>query len=62
MSKPNCYDCKHRRPISWDAHSSCANMNCKVKWNAYWIQSGWFYHPFNFDPSWLEECDWFEAK
>lgn len=25
MSKPNCYECKHRRDLPGDRHSSCAH-------------------------------------
>lgn len=31
-----------------------------VKGNERGIRNGWFMHPFNFDPVWLEECDGFE--
>lgn len=34
----------------------------KVKGNSHGIKSGWFNHPFNFDPVWLEECNGFEPK
>ena len=34
----------------------------KVKGNKHGIESGWFNHPNNFDPTWLEECDGFEQK
>lgn len=33
-----------------------------VRGNPHGIRSGWFNHPFNFDPTWLEECTGFEAK
>jgi len=33
-----------------------------VKGNPHGIKSGWFMHPINFDPVWLEECNGFEAK
>jgi len=33
-----------------------------VKGNPCGIKNGWFNHPFNFDPRWLEECNGFEAK
>lgn len=62
MSKPNCYDCKHRREIPGDAHSSCANFNAKATGNDHGRRMGWFYWPFNFDPTWLQTCDGFEAK
>lgn len=32
----------------------------KVKGNSHGINSGWFNHPNNFDPIWLEECDGFK--
>lgn len=34
----------------------------KIKGNKHGIESGWFNHPFNFDPVWLEECDGFEKN
>ena len=34
----------------------------KVVGAAHGIRQGWFNHPFNFDPVWLEECTGFEAK
>ncbi len=33
-----------------------------VKGKEHGIKSGWFNHPWNFDPVWLEECDGFLAK
>lgn len=33
-----------------------------VKANARGIANGWFAWPFNFDPTWLEECDGYEEK
>lgn len=33
-----------------------------VKGSAHGISHGWFNHPFNFDPTWLEECDGFTEK
>lgn len=35
---------------------------CKVKGNKHGVRSGWFNHPLNFDPVWLEECSGFETK
>jgi len=32
----------------------------KVKGNMQGVRGGWFNHPLNFDPVWLEECDGFE--
>lgn len=33
---------------------------CVVTGNAHGIRNGWFVHPFNFDPVWLESCTGFE--
>lgn len=92
MTKPNCYQCKHRKDLTFSAHSECAhpafkdginpvlallatlhasqrggpiavgNGGITVKGNQHGINSGWFVHPLNFDPVWLEECNGFEAK
>lgn len=34
----------------------------KVKGDPHGIKCGWFNHPFNFDPVWLEECDGYNPK
>ena len=34
----------------------------KIKGSEHGIKKGWFNHPLNFDPVWLEECDGFEIK
>ena len=61
MEKPNCYECKHRGELNWDAHSMCKrNPVPNVKGAAHGIKKGWFNFPFNFDPVWLENCDGFE--
>ena len=33
-----------------------------VKGSPAGIRRGWFNHPWNFDPVWLESCDGFEQK
>ena len=60
--KPNCYDCIYRRSIPGDAHSACQNRAAKVIGDAHGIRSGWFFWPFNFDPTWLRSCDGFSEK
>lgn len=61
--KPDCYKCKYRGTVPGDAHSSCKHpKSIKVKGNIFGIRSGWFNHPFNFDPCWLEECNGFERR
>lgn len=32
-----------------------------VKGNAHGIANGWFMHPLNFDPVWLDECNGFKS-
>ncbi len=32
----------------------------KVVGDSHGIKNGWFNHPYNFDPVWLEECSGFE--
>jgi hypothetical protein len=62
--KPNCYECIHRRKVPGDAHSQCCHphtANLKVVGNPVGIQNGWFMWPFNFDPTWLRECNGFES-
>lgn len=92
-TKPDCYECKHRRDVPGSAHSSCAhpafasahndplsellaifasvgranpvnvaNAGCKVVGHPHGIRNGWFSHPFNFDPVWLQECDGFASN
>lgn len=41
---------------------SIESEECKVVGNAYGIKMGWFMHPLNFDPVWLESCTGFERK
>lgn len=38
------------------------NGEITVKGNPHGIKKGWFMHPLNFDPVWLEECNGFKAK
>ncbi len=33
-----------------------------VRGNPHGIKKGWFNHPFNFDPIWLEECTGYETN
>ena len=60
--KPNCYNCKYRRDLPYDAHSACFNRGANVTGAAHGIKMGWFLWPVNFDPVWLESCDGFKDK
>lgn len=94
MSKPNCYECKHRRDLVGNCHSRCAHpqaggeaedpfgammamfasvgragpqigegaIELGIKADAHGMMNGWFNWPFNFDPTWLKECQGFEKK
>ena len=42
-------------------HMPQVKTKLNVKGNKHGIDSGWFMHPFNFDPVWLEECDGFTS-
>jgi hypothetical protein len=60
--KPDCYECKHRKDLPGDCHSSCENIDAKVIGDPWGRKMGWFFWPFNFDPVWLKSCDGFEIK
>jgi len=60
--KANCYACKFRGSVPGDAHSSCSNSKANVEGDNYGIRSGWFMHPWNFDPVWLVSCDGFQKS
>lgn len=63
MLKTNCYECKNRRTIPGDAHSSCSMPDRNIKAREHGIKSGWFMYPYNFDPVWrINECNNFEAN
>lgn len=34
----------------------------EVKFNQHGVDNGWAIWPSNFDPNWLEKCDFFERK
>lgn len=55
-SAPLCYQCKYRGTVPGDAHSCCTNKQAEVRAQPHGVQSGWFMHPINFDPVWLETC------
>lgn len=57
MVKPNCSLCVHMQRIADDCHISCAARNITVKGDPIGVRKGWFVWPFNFDPTWLLECD-----
>ena len=69
--KLDCYECKYKGDVPGSCHSSCNHPKCKIlneKGNHHGIEKGWFNHPMNFDPVWLEDpvikikCNGFERK
>jgi len=57
-----CYKCAYKSTVAGSCHSSCTNREAKVTGHAHGIKSGWFFHPFNFDPVWLVSCTGFKEK
>ena len=43
-------------------HAPQIKTGLKVVGSPQGIRGGWFNHPFNFDPVWLESCNGFEKK
>jgi hypothetical protein len=39
-----------------------AATSLDIKANYHGIKNGWFNWPYNFDPTWLENCEGFAAK
>lgn len=73
MDKPNCYKCEYRGTLPGDAHSQCKYPDVfrrpgymtrmlRIKGEQHGIDNGWFIWPFNFDPTWLKNCDGFKPK
>lgn len=60
--RANCYKCAHKREVPGSAHSRCNNPKAKVIGHPRGVRSGWFGWPFNFDPTWLLDCNGFSAK
>jgi hypothetical protein len=44
------------------AQSQITADECKVEGHLHGIRSGWFVHPYNFDPVWLKSCTGFQAR
>ncbi len=61
-----CYSCVHRRTIPGSCHTRCAapwKGGDTPKGDSHGIENGWWYFPFNFDPTWHEDlCSRYKAK
>lgn len=61
--KTNCYQCKHRRELTFSCHSKCLNPDPNMTGDEHGKKNGWFFYPVNFDPVWrTKECINFERK
>ncbi len=59
----DCYNCKWVRDIPGNCHKECAHpTKLKIKINPQGIRGGWAFHPLNFDPVWIEDCEGYEPK
>lgn len=50
--RDECYNCEHQRKIPGDSHISCVKPDSSMKGDRHGIRNGWFFYPFNFDPTW----------
>lgn len=56
-----CYSCKYRQGVPGDCHISCGKPSRNVRGEEWGIENGWFFYPWNFDPTWkVNLCDNFE--
>ncbi len=63
MSK--CHECAYKGDIPGDAH-----ISCQFDWKGptpqgdlHGVRNGWYYFPFNYDPTWMiEECPNFATE
>lgn len=60
MDKPNCYLCAYRQNLPRNMHSACINKDAQVTGNPHGIKNGWFNHPVNYDPIWVDSCTGFK--
>ena len=50
-----CWSCKHRREVPYNAHIRCAKPDSTMQGNPHGIKNGWFFYPLCFDPVWKEK-------
>ena len=59
----DCNKCIYKRSIPGDAHIQCVNPDPDMTGNQHGINSGWFWYPMNFDPTWAtKKCVNFKEK
>ena len=57
-----CSNCIYKGNVPGDTHIQCVNYEAKVVGDSHGIDKGWFFWPFNFDPTWLISCSGFKGK
>lgn len=61
MIMDDCYQCKYRRDVPGDTHSSCTMPDVEMTGSEHGINNGWFIYPLSFDPIWkTKECSNFK--
>lgn len=74
----NCYTCKYRSEVPGSVNSSCNAAEDKLfvaafvaqssgnfpnlKLNQHGMKNGWAFWPVDFDPCWVERCNFYERK
>lgn len=65
----NCYTCKYRSDVPGSADSSCnvaaffaqsGGNFTSLKLNQHGMKNGWAFWPVDFDPCWVERCNFYE--
>ena len=58
-----CWNCIHKCTVPGNCHIKCDKPDLSMTGNAHGIKNGWFFYPFNFDPTWAtKECSNFKNK
>lgn len=52
-----CRSCKYKTNNAGTHHVGCSKKMAHVSINPHGLANGWAYHPFDFDPIWIEACD-----
>lgn len=67
----NCSECKYSKKIDYDSHLQCTVLltksylnikELKVETSEHGVKNGWCFWPFNFDPIWINSCNFYERK
>ena len=50
--RKECYHCAHKREVPGNAHIQCVKPDANMQGNQHGIDSGWFFYPLLFGPTW----------